>query len=268
MFTALVLVIAALNAALLYALSFLAVGGDGSDEGIILVRIVGFGWIAACTLLALWLARGKRGLLAILAALATWPTGLAMAQVGLVVAMGWEWIKPNSAEFEAACREAATTFVAAPGTPVASIAYDWKELGPPMYNYFTVGSRANVAGLRSGTGTLGYPPAIRFTEQRCCRFEGAPLDGVGPYFRRPAQGPYFGVTEVTADVLVLFETAVAVSYPDGATLVRYDVTVTDRRDGRKLAAMRYFFDERNRRGCVAGGVMDEREFVLKAVGAG
>ena len=269
MFTGLVLAVAVLNGALLWLLSLFAVGGDGSAHGIWLVRILGSAWIVACTLVALWLLRRKQNAAAVLTALATWPLGLAVAQVGVVASIGWERIRPSSAELEAACRDASTTFIARPAKPVQSIAYDWEKGGASQHNYFEVGPRGNVDGLRGGIGFAPYPPAIRFTEARCCRFEGAPLNRVKPYIRRPNPGSeYFGVTELTADALVtLGRTVLPAAKPDQA-VVRYDVEVSDRRDGAKLASMRYYLDGTGKRGCVAGGVMDERAFVLKAVGAG
>jgi hypothetical protein len=265
-FTVIVWIVAGLNAVALFFLSLLAVGGDGSSGGIYVVRAFGFGWIALCTVLALWLCHRGRGALGVATALSTWPTGFAMAYAVVVAGIGWERIKPNSAVFEAACRGAATTFVAAPKAPVQSVAFDWEGKGPPGYTFFSVDSKGNVGGLRGGTGA-GWPVAIRFTEGRCCRFEGPPRNQVRPYVRRlNTTQEYFGVTELTADTLVSLRSAPVPGREAGSSLTQFDVAVTDRRDGAELASMRYFLDARNRRGCVAGGVMDERAFVLKAVG--
>lgn len=267
MFTALVWIIAALNAVALFFLSLLAVGGDGSADGIYVVRAFGFGWIALCTVLAVWLCHRGRGVLGVATALSTWPTGFAVGYAAIVAGIGWERIKPNSAVFESACRGAATTFLAAPNAPEQSVAFDWESSGPPGYTYFGVDSKGNVDGLRGGTGGA-WPPAIRFTEGRCCRFEGAPLNKVRTYVRRlNTSQEYFGVTELTADALVTLRSAPVSGREPESSLTQFDVAVTDRRDGKPLASMRYFLDARNRRGCVAGGVMDERAFVLKAVGA-
>ena len=266
MLTALVWIIAALNAVALFFLSLLAVGGDGSADGIYVVRAFGFGWIAICTVFAVWLCHRGRGALGVTTALSTWPTGLAMGYVAAVAGIGWERIKPNSAVFEAACRGAATTFVAAPKAPVQSVAFDWEGKGPPGYTYFRVDSKGNVDGLRGGTGG-GWPAAIRFTEGRCCRFEGPPRNRVRPYVRRlNTTQEYFGVTELTADALVILRSSPVTGREPESSLTQFDIVVTDRRDGTQLATMRYVLDAHNRRGCVAGGVMDERAFVLKAVG--
>jgi hypothetical protein len=264
--TALVWIVAALNGVVLYFLSLLAVGGDGSAGGIYVVRAFGFGWIALSTLLALWLCRRGSGALGVATALSAWPTGFAVGYAAILAGIGWERIKPNSAAFDSACRGAATTFVAPPKAPVQSVAFDWEASGPPRYTFFSVDSKGNVDGLRGGTGGA-WPPAIRFIEGRCCRFEGAPLNKVRPYVRRlNTSQEYFGVTELTADALVSLRSVPVSGREPESSLAQFDIVVTDRRDGAPLASMRYLLDERNRRGCVAGGVMDERAFVLKAVG--
>ena len=56
----LVIAVAAFNALVVYFLSFLAVHGDGSSDGIVTVRWFGFGAIAIATALSLIMcARGK-----------------------------------------------------------------------------------------------------------------------------------------------------------------------------------------------------------------
>jgi hypothetical protein len=64
-----VLAIAALNALVVYFLSFLAVYGDGSSGGIVTVRWFGFGAIAISTALSLAMClRGKSATATVVAA--------------------------------------------------------------------------------------------------------------------------------------------------------------------------------------------------------
>ncbi len=261
------LLIAAANCVVVYFLSMLAVGGDGSGDGVRTVRLFGFAWIAVISFASLVLCARSKGATALLTAASALPTGFLAAMALNVASTLYESKRANTPEFEASCKTAGATYVAAPATPVHSIAYDWEGKYPPQINFFAIGSNGNVDNLRGGIGLSPYPVAIKFTEGRCCQYEGRPTNGIGPYIRRPNGGEYFGVPELTADALVMYRSSPVGEHSPESDLTQVEVTVVDRRDGRTLALLRYFLDSRKRRGCgsTAEGVMDERAFVLKAI---
>lgn len=259
----------AFNCIVLFFISGLAVDGSGNArvDGVFMVRIWGYLWIAVCTLFAL--IRFKRGGRASAAAIAvlTLPAGYAAMVAWLMAANGLDRLKPNSPEFEAACKAAGSRYIQQPATKVESIAYNWeRDTRPPDTSYFEMDGRNNVSQLEGGFPQ--FPPAIKFIETRCCRFEGPPTNRIGPFVRHLVSGEYFGTTELTADALVTYKVSHTrpANSADGFKTV--ELTVTDRRDGERLAALRYVLDERGRRGCgtVSDGVMDEQAFVRRAVG--
>jgi hypothetical protein len=267
----LVIAIAAFNALAVYFLSFLAAGGDGSSGGVVTVRWFGFGAIAIATAFALTMcARGKLAA-GIATAVGTLPVAYALSMVTLVAGALFDTVAPAPNAFLAACKDMGAQYLRSPVKPVRSIAYDWKTSDhPPQINYFEVGSNGHLSSLRGGLGLSRLPAQIEFTEGRCCRFEGSPTTGAGlPYIRRPnSDAPYFGIGELSADVLVMFSSSPAELKEEDLSLRRYDVQVTDRRTGDTLATLKYMIDMRRRRGCgsTSDGVMDERAFVLKAIG--
>ncbi|HYD60821.1 MAG TPA: hypothetical protein VEC35_10725 [Noviherbaspirillum sp.] len=262
-----ILLITALNGVVLYFLSFLAVGGDGSAEGIHRVWLFGFPWVAIFGGVSIALhARGKSST-AIKTASLTLPAGYVAALVGMFAAGYVTSLRSNSPEFDLACKTAGSKILAKPATAVESIAYDWEPgTYPPNINYFTIDSRGNVRNLRGGIPR--FPGSIKFVEGRCCQFEGAPTNRVRPFIRRPNGGDYYGIPELTADVLVQYKVAHSRLQGMDTSFKTVDITVTDRRDGRTLATLRYLLDMEGRRGCGAtsDGVMDEQQFVRSAVG--
>jgi hypothetical protein len=262
----LVTLVTALNCVALFFLSFLAVGGDGSAHGIHRVWQFGYPWIATFALVAfVQCARGQRSLGVGIAA-STLPAGYVAAIVGMIAWSARDSTKPSSPEFLAACKTAGPHYMAKPVTKVDSIAYDWApNTYPPSINYFNVDARGNVSSLRGGLPRFGAP--IDFIEGRCCQYEGRPSNGVGPFVRHPRSGEYFGIPELTADALVTY----SVSYADAAgvksALKIVDVAVSDRRDGKPLATLRYVLDHEQRRACgtVSEGVLDEQAFIRRAV---
>lgn len=267
----LVIAIAAFNALAVYFLSFLAVGGNGSLDGVVTVRWFGFGAIAIATTLSLIMcARGKRAT-GIVTAAATLPAAYAVSIVILLAGGMFDAFAPASSAFSAACKDMGARYLNSPVTPVRSIAYDWeKGEYPPQFNYFEVAANGHLSSLRGGVGYSRLPAQIEFTESKCCRFEGSPITGGGlPYFRRPnSEAPYFGISQVSADSVVTFRSTPVKLTGEDLNLTKYEVQVTDRRTGDTLAILKYMLDSRGRRGCgsTAAGVMDERAFVLKAVG--
>lgn len=265
-----VLLIAALNCVVLFFVSFLA-AGDGSANGIFLVWIFGFSSIALFTLAALVLcAQGKRWT-AVGTASITLPATYFVMLVGVLVIPASKPPKPNPPEFDEACKDAGPRFISKPAQAVESLAYDWEPgTNPPTINYFTLDPKGNIRNLQGDLPI--FPPSIKFTEGRCCQFEGAPVNGIGPFIRRRNDGanfaPHIGVPELSADVLVNYKISRVHPKNWKGGLESVDISVTDRRDGHQLATMRYLLDRQAQRGCGATseGVMDEKMFVLKAIG--
>lgn len=266
----LVIAIGALNALAVFFLSILAVGGDGSSDGIVTVRWFGFSAIAFATVLSLVMcARGKHAA-GIKTAAGALPAAYAVALLVLVASSMFDALAPAPSTFEAACKDMGAQYLRSPTKPVRSIAYDWKDGDfPPQIVYFGTASNGHLSDLNGGLG-FRLPAQIEFTEGKCCRFEGRPTTGAGlPYIRRPnSDAPYFGISELSADTLVMFSSSRVELLGAQWSLIKYEVTVTDRRTGDILATLKYMLDSRRRRGCgtSANGVMDERGFVLKAVG--
>lgn len=252
-----ILLLCAVNAVLLYFVSFVAVYGDGSRGGIYAVRIYGGAWIAGAAIWAAILWRKGRYELACIITIATLPASAVMAPVLIMVTQGLYGLRPHSTVFMQACERAGPKYIASPAMPVRSIAYDWNpNAHPPALNHFAMDWHGNVSKMRREFPR--FPNQIEFIEERCCQY-GA---GVKPYLRHPRSGSYYGVTELTADVLVEYKTT------DRDTALVVDMTVSDRRDGRALATLHYVLDYQGRRGCgeTSPSVMDEREFVVKAIG--
>lgn len=165
----------------------------------------------------------------------------------LLLASAFDYVKPNSPELAQACKEAGARFFATPSAPVSSLAFDWPDGSyPPFYNKFSVTNGSRVSGL--GYLRPNYPVAIQFDEKRKKSDSANRIE-------------YFGVKTITADVLVFYNSSSVTQ-----TLRQYEISVSDRRDGRTLARLRYYLDQANRRGCgtTSEGTMDEVEFVMKA----
>jgi hypothetical protein len=175
-------------------------------------------------------------------------------------------LRPDSPAFTKECQTAGAQYYKLPASPVHSIAYDWKNRYEPVYNYFTLtnGTRAESLQHRN----YPYPATIEFTERSYLgKREGSPVT----YIRFPRQGAQYQITALTADVLVNYQLTPAEELKKAATeqgMVSYELTVTDRHDGAKLAFLRYIVDAKSRRACgvTENNVMDERAFVLKAIG--
>lgn len=266
------LLIGAVNCAVFLFFSILSVRGDGGPSATETIWLVGFGWIAAFFIVSLVLCVRKSARTAILFSAGALPLGYASwivyFQVDLQVDRIYRSMTLNSAEFALACAGTGAKFVAKPAAPVRSIAYDWTG-DPPKFKHFNIEWNGNIS-FGGGYGFALLPAQIAFTESRCCRSEGRPGNGISPYIRQPNEnnGGYFGVTDLTADVLVMFRASPVGVESQESNLTKVDVTVTDRRDGRMLASLSYAIDERKRRGCgeTSERLMDERAFVLRAVG--
>lgn len=206
----------------------------------------------------------------ILAALALVSPMVQVLLVGQVFMLGKHLVfllSPTSPAFTQECQTAGVQYYKLPASPVRSIAYDWQTKEDPSYlNVFTVnfGNRLNSRAHYA----FAYPATIEFTERSsAARSEGLRRS----CFHIPRQGGGYELPALTADVVVEYrirhEKEFEKATPEQG-MVTHELTVTDRRDGQKLAFLRYVIDEKNGRACGLTGdnVMDQRAFVLKAVG--
>ena len=265
-----VIAIGAFNALAVFFLSILAVGGDGTSDGIVTVRWFGFSAIVVATVISLVMCARGRHAAGIKTAIGTLPAAYVVSLLVLFAGSMFDALAPAPSTFAAACKDMGAQYFKSPAKPVRSLAYDWKDGDfPPEIVHFKTASNGHLSDLNGGLG-FQLPAQIDFTEGKCCRFEGRPITGSGlPYIRRPNSGtPYFGISELTADSLVMFSSSRIDLAGAQWSLTKYEVTVTDRRTGETLVTLKYMLDARRRRGCgtSANGVMDERGFVLKAVG--
>ncbi|MDR7307408.1 hypothetical protein [Rhodoferax saidenbachensis] len=238
-----VLVLAAINCAILFFVSLLAVGGDGSSDGIKTIWLLGYVWIALFTIAALVLCARKRGPSGVLVAASTLPTAYVASVLATALGASMVYLKPSSLEFTAACKNSVAQFLAPSSEPVHTLAYEWGRKHPIDINYFRIAANDYVSAIE--TRNPPYPPGITLVENN----------------------------PETADVLVSFK------YPIGEEelsqafsrqgLVGYELTVLDQRDNRTLARLRYFTDLSNNKACgpTVDGVLSIRAFVLKAIGA-
>ncbi|APW41450.1 hypothetical protein [Rhodoferax saidenbachensis] len=238
-----VLVIAAINCAVLFFLAFLATGGDGSSDGVKTIWLFGYIWITLFTVVALAFCARKGRTAGAVIAVSTLPTGYFASIAAIALGAGITFLKPDSAEFTAACKSSGAQFLASPTKPVHSLAYEWGRKYPIEINYFQIAANNHVSSIE--TRNPRYPSGITLIEN----------------------------SPSAADVLVRF------TYPVGKDellnalshqgLIGYEIAVLDQRDNRTLATLRYFTDFSNRKACAPtnGGAFSVREFVLKAIGA-
>jgi len=174
----------------------------------------------------------------------------------------------DSDAFTNECKAAEMKYIKLPTMPVRSIAYDWDSKDAPSFvNYQTVyGTR--ISGLSYSSQPSINDQRIEFIEIKPTSNFGAPLLGAGSkYLRVPKMESFYGVDEFTADILVAYKTSpIEQSKKDGA--IRYELTVSDRRNGDKLAYLRYVVDVKKQRACGLTGknIINDGQFIQKAIG--
>lgn len=259
----LLLLIMAANCVVLIFASLLAAGGDGSSDGIKRVLTFGAAWILGASILSMILAVKGKGTASILVAVMTLPSAYLAGLAGILIGAVASQMRPSSPAFVELCKSAGASYVSKPASPVHSIAYEWEGRDPPTYSYFKVNPLGNVRELAAGS-LYKEPAGLAFTETQN---DSGPSDGTRRYVRHTG-GDSAWSAEPTADLLVKYKSTPAQGAGLEPGVVQYDIAVSDRRDGRQLASLRYFLNDRERRGCgtTSDGVMSEVEFVSKAIG--
>jgi hypothetical protein len=185
--------------------------------------------------------------------------------------------------FEVLCRDVGVSLMERPSGPVRSLAYDWDpqrlEYGRPQFDRFELDAHGRI-------GAMGGFPLPRsdehakkldfdFTESRVPdgRSGAATINPGAPYYHFPAfrlRQPYYGVDALSADVVLHID----VSHPDELRkarsrqgVVRYELTLTDRRSGDVLGVQRFVVDQVNRRACGANvdGNISQDAFIHDAI---
>jgi hypothetical protein len=259
----LLLLIMAANCVVLIFASLLAAGGDGSSDGVRKVLIFGGAWVLAASIISMIMAvKGKKTASALIAIM-TLPSGFLVSLAGIKISAAVSQMRPSSPAFVELCKSAGATYVSKPASPVDSIVYEWEGRYPPTYSYFKLDPRGNVRELAAGS-LYKEPAGLAFTETQN---DSGPSDGTRRYVRHTG-GDSAWSAEPTADLLVKYRSTPAQGAGLEPGVVQYDIAVSDRRDGRQLASLRYFLNDRERRGCgtTSDGVMSEVEFVSKAIG--
>lgn len=261
-----VFLVSAVNVFLLFVGVMLAVPGDGRSTAFMTtVAVVGGIGVFASTAMALALCSGGRKEAGLRLSLMTIPAMFLGAVALIVGSEVYKRYAPMDAALAEACRSAGPQYLAKPAAPVRSIAYDWEERGyPPNYLVIERDGRGNTTGAHSGTMYRKFPAQIAFLESRCCR-DHAPVGRRQTYIRVQGDRAEY-IPELTSDALVTFRTTRKEMPGESRDLVTIDMEVSDRRDGRKLATMRYVLS--GKRGCgeTGQGVMNETAFVARAVG--
>jgi len=197
------------------------------------------------------------------------PTAYSALVAGLYAGYVFGQIRPTSSELKEFCKTAEAQFLARPAQSVGSIAFDWNREFPPQIDYLEFADGFRLSKI--GSSNPEYPPQIAFTEEikTEVRRDGTKSTTI---LRFPRKGEGTREPVLAADVLVSYRYLVGegelwkTSASQG--LVGYEITVTDRRDDRELAKLRYFTDLARDRACgpVGNKVLHIRTFVLTALG--
>jgi hypothetical protein len=177
---------------------------------------------------------------------------------------------PRIAALEAMCKEADASFLRTPSLPVRSIAHDWNpaELpGGPFYGAYRITDDGRLLGA-SGFERDSY---FDFVERRhSINTEGLSPQEKRQYVRFPRGGHFYAIDVFTADALIFHEVSDPEEMkraPRMQRMVRYKVTVSDRRTGDTLATMIYWVDMLNQHACRANrpNLISVNAFVRDAV---
>lgn len=170
---------------------------------------------------------------------------------------------PDSQEFIAECKTTGVEYVRQPSAPVKSIFYEWNgNVMPPFAHFHVAGT--NITSLSYTGIPVDAKHGVEFIEIKTSyvnRDSNAPT-----YIRYLNPGKPQNVSNLTADVVVHYqiqpEEEVAKNYSERG-MIRYEITVVDRRTGDKLAAKKYVINEKAKRAC--GPDISDQKFILKSL---
>lgn len=173
-------------------------------------------------------------------------------------------LTPDSETFIAECKTTGVNFFKPPSSPVQSIAYDWDgKIEPPYIQFKVDGTRMTSFSYTNIPIDAGQ--GVDYVEKKTSYERNT--EQTPAFVKYTSPGKSSGIAALTADVLVHYrltpEDELKKAYPY-QELVRYELTITDRRTGEKLASKLYFVDAKKRRACGPSG--NDRSFILKAIG--
>jgi hypothetical protein len=182
----------------------------------------------------------------------------------------------TSPEWQAVCATAGMRLEGRVAGPVTSLARDWD---PAEGNDSPGRDRLDLDASGRVVDRLGGPRdpvsekvmAFAFTEGPSdSPFWGmASIDPYKRYYRfPPPPAPYYGVDELSADLLAHYHVESVPGSPVGVTpWRRHTITLTDRRSGERLGELTYVFDQANRRACGAniGNTISVDSFIYDAI---
>lgn len=261
--------ITAVNCAVLFVAGVLAVGSSGGYEGPVTVWLCGGLWLAAFTAASIALVTRGRSTAGILTSAVAMPAAYAAVLIVAFASYAFGQVRPTSPELKEFCKTAEVRFAARPAQSVRSIAFDWNREFPPQIDYLEFADGFRLSKI--GSFSPEYPSQIDFTEEvkTEVRQDGAKSTTILRILRNTEGTPE---PVLTADVLVSYKYLAGEEELRKALsrqgLVGYEITVTDRRDGKELAKLRYFTELSRDRACGPAGtkVLHTRAFVLTALG--
>jgi hypothetical protein len=172
-------------------------------------------------------------------------------------------LTPDSEAFISGCQSTESKFIKPPTSPVQSITYNWNtKIKPPFIQFQVNGTR--ITSIHYLNLPVDVIPGIDFVEVKTS-YKGAKQGG--SFLKYTSPGKYTEVDLATADVLVYYQISPEQELKKAATeqgLIRYELIITDKRTDEKLASKHYFVDAKKGRAC--GPALDDRTFILRAIG--
>lgn len=260
-----------INCVVLFFVSFLAVGGDGSSRGVHLVQMVGYAWIFIASCLALFQCSRGNGKAGTTIAASTLPVlfvlGWVITMLGAVLKQFIELSEPTPPEVVQYCKSAGAQYSARPSAPVHSLAFDWST-SPQLSRFSYANKDPHKFGQFRFLDEIKYPPSVQFIERRFAFGLGVPAATAHPYVRKSNGGAFAGAERLTADALITYEITQPLEANKRDSFALVEITVADRRDGQVLATLRYAANGHNIPVCgeTSPGEMNIAEFVFKAIG--
>jgi hypothetical protein len=184
--------------------------------------------------------------------------------VEVVKSVGLSISSMSSTAYTDECKTAGVQYIKLPSQPAHSIAYEWDQLARPEFDYYEITS----LGFSAASRNPPYSSSIVFTEYGLSTKYNLKHNQMSSYTHKEREGEGYKsdrVKKISADILVNYRIR---EIDNSNDITSYDLIVSDRRDGVKLARLKYVIDRRERRFCgfTSENKINEREFILKAIG--
>jgi hypothetical protein len=253
MFYLIVILTTGFNCLVLFLLTYLRVIGNSNDS---VLTMALYTWVAGFTAISLYLCKRSKGVAGFLLNTATLPLWLIVYTLTSYALQWW----PNSSEFNAACKDAGAKYFAQPSLPVHSITYYSVNGESKNDRAFNLEAMGRIDNIHSAYPTR-LPSSIQVMENHIELYSNRDVSHIknDAYIRR---------LKSNADIMVSYSSKEIGYETHYSFLKQYDVVVTDLRDGKLLASLRYLYDEKMKRACgtTSENIMDEGAFLMKALG--